>query len=58
MSSRERATEKPASQLIDQRIVCTGEAYAKVVKLTFARGAMVPDLCRRRGRGDGIREPL
>jgi hypothetical protein len=24
-------------------IVCTGEAYAKVVKLTFARGARVPD---------------
>jgi len=24
-------------------IVCTGEAYAKVVKLTFARGATIPD---------------
>jgi hypothetical protein len=24
-------------------IVCTGEAYAKVVKLTFAHGAAVPD---------------
>jgi hypothetical protein len=24
-------------------IVCTGEAYAKVVKLTFARGADIPD---------------
>ena len=24
-------------------IVCTGEAYAKVVKLTFARGARTPD---------------
>src|ERR1700676_2801079 len=24
-------------------IVCTGESYAKVVKLTFARGAIVPD---------------
>jgi len=24
-------------------IVCTGEAYKKVVKLTFARGARVPD---------------
>jgi hypothetical protein len=24
-------------------IVCTGEKYAKVVKLTFARGASVPD---------------
>ena len=27
-------------------IVCTGEAYAKVVKLTFARGAKVPDPTR------------
>ena len=24
-------------------IVCTGEAYTKVVKLTFARGATIPD---------------
>lgn len=27
-------------------IVCTGEAYSKVVKLTFARGAKVPDPTR------------
>jgi len=27
-------------------IVCTGEAYKKVVKLTFARGATVPDPSR------------
>ena len=27
-------------------IVCTGEAYKKVVKLTFARGARVPDPSR------------
>ncbi|HEY0590515.1 MAG TPA: DUF1801 domain-containing protein [Thermoanaerobaculia bacterium] len=27
-------------------IVCTGEAYAKVVKLTFARGAALPDPAR------------
>jgi hypothetical protein len=27
-------------------IVCTGEAYAKVVKLTFARGAHIPDPSR------------
>lgn len=81
------ATVKPASQLIDQRIldlegwrgetlarmrglileadpemteewkwdnpvwshhgiVCTGEAYKKAVKLTFARGASVPDPSR------------
>ena len=26
--------------------VCTGEAYAKVVKLTFARGASLPDPSR------------
>jgi hypothetical protein len=85
MRSRERATGKPASRLIDQRIrdlggwrgaalarmralileadpemteewkwmgtpvwshhgiVCTGEAYTKIVKLTFARGARTPD---------------
>ena len=89
----ERATGKPASRLIDQRIrdvggwrgetlarmralileadpemteelkwikasspgtpvwshhgiVCTGEAYTKVVKLTFARGARTPDPSR------------
>ncbi len=24
-------------------IICTGETYKKVVKLTFAKGAMVPD---------------
>jgi hypothetical protein len=88
LSSREQATGKPASRLIDQRIrdlggwrgetlarmralileadpemteewkwmgtpvwshhgiVCTGEAYTKVVKLTFARGARVPDPSR------------
>jgi len=27
-------------------IVCTGEAYTKVVKLTFAKGASVPDPSR------------
>ncbi len=27
-------------------IVCTGESYAKVVKLTFARGAALPDPSR------------
>ena len=91
--SKAGATEKPASQLIDQRIrdvggwrgetlarmrslileagpemteewkwakatspgvpvwshhgiVCTGETYTKVVKLTFARGAALPDPSR------------
>lgn len=29
-----------------QGIVCTGEAYTKTVKLTFARGASVPDPSR------------
>jgi hypothetical protein len=85
MSSREQATGKPASRLIDERIrdlggwrgetlarmralileadpemteewkwkgtpvwahhgiVCTGEAYTKVVKRTFARGAKIAD---------------
>src|SRR6267378_2914629 len=95
MSSRERATGKPASRLIDQRIrdlggwrgetlarmralileaapemieerkwrkpsnamagvpvwshhgiVCTGESYKKVVKLTFAKGASLKDPAR------------
>ena len=27
-------------------IVCTGESYAKIVKLTFARGASLPDPSR------------
>jgi len=27
-------------------IICTGEAYTKVVKLTFARGAKIPDPSR------------
>lgn len=27
-------------------IVCTGESYAKVVKLTFAKGARIPDPSR------------
>jgi hypothetical protein len=87
-ASRDRATGKPASRLIDRRIrdlggwrgetlarmralileadpevteewkwmgtpvwshngiVCTGEAYTKVVKLTFARGARIRDPSR------------
>jgi hypothetical protein len=84
MSSREQATGKPASRLIDQRIrdlgdwrgktlgrmrkliqeadphvveewkwtipvwshdgiICTGESYKNVVKLTFAKGASLKD---------------
>ena len=30
----------------DHGIVCTGESYSKVVKLTFARGAALPDPSR------------
>ena len=87
-SEAKRASQKPASRLIDQRIrdlagwrgetlarmralilqadpeateewkwmgtpvwshhgiICTGEAYTKVVKLTFARGASIPDPSR------------
>jgi hypothetical protein len=60
MRSRERATGKPASRLIDQRIRdlggWRGETLARmrarileadpVVKLTFARGARIPDPSR------------
>jgi len=88
MRSRDRASGKPASRLIDKRLrdlggwrgktlarmralileadpemteewkwmgtpvwshngnICTGEAYTKVVKLTFARGARIPDPSR------------
>ena len=87
MKSGEKATGKPASRLIDQRIrelggwrgetlarmrvlileadpamteewkwsnpvwshggiICTGEAYKQVVKLTFARGASLADPSR------------
>ena len=30
----------------DHGIICTGEAYTKVVKLTFAKGATIPDPSR------------
>jgi hypothetical protein len=33
-------------RLVARRIVCTGETYTKVVKLTFARGASLPDPSR------------
>ena len=88
MSSREQATGKPASRLIDQRIrdlggwrrealarmralilqadpemteewkwmgtpvwshdgiICTGESYKNVVKLTFTKGASLKDPAR------------
>jgi hypothetical protein len=47
--SEERKWKKPSNGMkgipvwSHNGIVCTGETYAKVVKLTFARGASVPD---------------
>jgi hypothetical protein len=48
----ERKWRKPSNAMVGvpvwshHGIVCTGEAYTKVVKLTFARGASVPDPTR------------
>ena len=48
----ERKWRKPSNGMkgvpvwSDNGIVCTGETYAKVVKLTFARGASLPDPSR------------
>ena len=48
----ERKWRKPSNAMAGvpvwshHRIVCTGETYAKVVKLTFARGASIPDPSR------------
>jgi hypothetical protein len=45
----ERKWKKPSNAMAGvpvwshHGIVCTGETYAKVVKLTFARGAGIPD---------------
>ena len=45
----ERKWKKPSNAMLGvpvwshHGIVCTGETYQKVVKLTFARGASVPD---------------
>lgn len=45
----ERKWKKPSNAMAGipvwshNGIVCTGEAYTKVVKLTFARGASIPD---------------
>jgi hypothetical protein len=45
----ERKWKKPSNGMVGvpvfshNGIVCTGETYKKVVKLTFARGASVPD---------------
>src|SRR5215208_6704042 len=48
----ERKWRKPSNGMLGvpvwshNGIVCTGETYAKVVKLTFARGAGIPDPSR------------
>ena len=48
----ERKWKKPSNAMAGvpvwshQGMVCTGEVYTKVVKLTFARGARVPDPSR------------
>ena len=48
----ERKWKKPSNKMTGvpvwshNGIVCTGETYAKVVKLTFARGASIPDPSR------------
>ena len=47
--TEERKWKKPSNAMkgvpvwSHDGIVCTGETYAKVVKLTFARGARIPD---------------
>ena len=48
----ERKWKKPSNAMAGvpvwshNGIVCTGETYTKVVKLTFARGASIPDPSR------------
>jgi hypothetical protein len=50
--SEERKWRKPSNRMAGvpvwshNGIVCTGEMYTKVVKLTFARGASLPDPSR------------
>ena len=50
--TEERKWRKPSNAMAGvpvwshHGIVCTGETYAKVVKLTFARGAGIPDPSR------------
>ncbi len=50
--SEERKWKKPSNAMVGvpvwshNGIVCTGETYAKVVKLTFAQGAKIPDPSR------------
>jgi hypothetical protein len=48
----ERKWKKPSNAMVGvpvwshNGIVCTGETYTKVVKLTFAQGASLPDPAR------------
>jgi hypothetical protein len=48
----ERKWRKPSNGMVGvpvwshHGIICTGETYAKIVKLTFARGAGIPDPLR------------
>jgi hypothetical protein len=50
--TEERKWRKPSNAMVGvpvwshNGIVCTGEIYTKVVKLTFARGAGIPDPSR------------
>jgi hypothetical protein len=50
--TEERKWRKPSNGMVGvpvwshDGIVCTGESYAKAVKLTFARGASLPDPAR------------
>ena len=50
--TEERKWKKPSNSMAGvpvwshNGIVCTGEVYTKVVKLTFARGARIPDPSR------------
>jgi hypothetical protein len=50
--TEERKWKKPSNGMVGvpvwshDGIVCTGESYAKAVKLTFARGASLPDPAR------------
>jgi hypothetical protein len=50
--TEERKWKKPSNGMAGvpvwshNGIVCTGETYTKVVKLTFARGASIPDPSR------------
>lgn len=62
----ERKWKKPSNGMLGvpvwshDGIVCTGETYAKVVKLTFAHGASLPDPSRlfNASLGGGMRRAI